>query len=85
MTFGGNIWATLDRVRDRVSDMVLIHGGDTKGADRIASSWAERRSVPQVTFSLDMKLGAHAGVQAQRADAKPRSALRRRVPRERRA
>jgi len=61
LTFGNNIWATLDRVRDRVPDMVLIHGGDTKGADRIASSWAERRSVPQVTFSLDMKLGARAG------------------------
>ena len=41
--------------------MVLVHGGDTKGADSLASSWAERREVPQVTFSLDMRLGARAG------------------------
>src|SRR3546814_3930565 len=41
--------------------MVLIHGGDTKGVDRLASSWAERRGIPQVTFSLDMRLGARAG------------------------
>lgn len=38
-----------------------IHGGDTKGVDRLASSWAERRGIPQVTFSLDMRLGARAG------------------------
>ena len=61
LTFTNNIWATLDKVRDRVPDMVLVHGGDSKGADRLASSWAERREVPQVTFSLDMRLGARAG------------------------
>jgi hypothetical protein len=61
LTFANNIWATLDKVRDRVPDMVLVHGGDTKGADPLASSWAERRDVPQVTFSLDMRLGARAG------------------------
>ena len=60
-TFADNVWATLDKVRDRVPDMVLVHGGDTKGVDRLASSWAERREVPQVTFSLDMRLGARAG------------------------
>lgn len=60
-TFAENIWATLDKVRDRVPDMVLVHGGDTKGADRLASSWAERREVPQIAFSLDMRLGARAG------------------------
>jgi len=61
LTFANNVWATLDKVRDRVPDMVLIHGGDSKGVDRLASSWAERRQVPQVTFSLDMRLGARAG------------------------
>src|SRR3546814_16699890 len=35
LTFGNNVWATLDKVRDRVPDMVLIHGGDTKGVDRL--------------------------------------------------
>lgn len=59
--FADNVWATLDKVHDRVPDMVLIHGGDTKGVDRLASSWAERRGIPQVTFSLDMRLGARAG------------------------
>jgi hypothetical protein len=60
-TFADNVWATLDKVRDRVPDMVLVHGGDSKGVDRLASSWAERRQVPQVSFSLDMRLGARAG------------------------
>jgi hypothetical protein len=59
--FADNVWATLDKVHDRVPDMVLIHGGDSKGVDRLASSWAERRGIPQVTFSLDMRLGARAG------------------------
>lgn len=61
LAFANNVWATLDKVRDRVPDMVLIHGGDSKGVDRLASSWAERRQVAQVTFSLDMRLGARAG------------------------
>ena len=59
--FANNVWATLDKVRGQVPDMVLVHGGDTKGVDRLASSWAERRQIPQVTFSLDMRLGARAG------------------------
>ena len=61
VTFANNVWATLDKVRGQVPDMVLVHGGDTKGVDRLASSWAERRQIPQVTFSLDMRLGARAG------------------------
>ena len=61
LTFAENVWATLDKVRERVPDMVLVHGGDTKGVDRLASSWAERRGIAQVTFSLDMRLGARAG------------------------
>lgn len=60
-TFAGHIWDTLDKVRDRVADMVLVHGGDGKGADRLAASWAERRKVPQVAFGLDNRLGARAG------------------------
>ena len=61
LTFANNVWKALDKVRDRVPDMVLVHGGDTKGVDRLASSWAERRNIAQVTFSLDMRLGARAG------------------------
>ena len=61
--FASNVWATLDKVRDRVPDMVLVHGGDIKGCDRLAASWAERRDIAQVTFSLDRRMGARAGFQ----------------------
>lgn len=56
-----NVWDTLDKVRERVADLVLVHGGDSKGIDRIAAAWAERRKVPQVAFGLDRRLGARAG------------------------
>ena len=59
--YGDAIWRTLDRVRANVADMVLVHGGDGKGADRLAASWAERHKVPQIAFSLDTRLGARAG------------------------
>ena len=39
-TFADNVWRTLDRVRDNVADMVLVHGGDSKGVDRLAAAWA---------------------------------------------
>lgn len=59
--FADNVWATLDRVHANVPDMVLVHGGDGKGADRLAASWAERRGIQQLTFALDRRLGARAG------------------------
>ena len=59
--YGENIWATLDKVRDHVAEMVLVHGGDSKGADRLASAWAEARRIPQVAFGLDTRLGQRAG------------------------
>lgn len=55
------VWETLDKVRDHVADMVLVHGGDTKGLDRVAAAWAERRRVAQVAFGLDRRLGSRAG------------------------
>jgi SLOG family YspA-like protein len=57
----GSVWETLDKVRERVADMVLVHGGDTKGLDRLAAAWAERRKVAQVAFGLDRRLGPRAG------------------------
>jgi hypothetical protein len=59
--FASNLWSTLDRVRENVADLVLVHGGDSKGVDRLAASWAEQRKVPQVAFSLDRRLGQRAG------------------------
>ena len=55
------VWDTLDKVRERVADLVLVHGGDSKGLDRLAASWAEQRKVPQVAFALERRLGARAG------------------------
>ena len=39
----------------------VVYGGDAKGVDRLAASWAERRKVPQVAFGLDARLGQRAG------------------------
>jgi len=47
------IWAALDRAKGRHADMVLLHGGSPKGAERIAACWAESRKVPQVVFKPD--------------------------------
>ena len=60
-TLANSVWETLDKVRDHVADMVLVHGGDAKGLDRIAAAWAERRKIPQVAFGLDRRLGPRAG------------------------
>ena len=57
----GRVWETLDKVRERVADLVLVHGGDGKGVDRLAAAWAERRKVAQVAFGLDRRLGSRAG------------------------
>jgi hypothetical protein len=68
------VWATLDKVRERVADMVLVHGGDTRGLDRVAAAWAERRKVAQVAFGLDRRLGPRAGFRRneQMLSLKPR-------------
>lgn len=58
---GDSVWATLDKVRERVADMILVHGGDTRGLDRLASAWAERRGIVQVAFGLEARLGRRAG------------------------
>jgi hypothetical protein len=47
------IWAVLDKVHAKHPDMVLLHGGSPKGAERIAACWADQRKVPQVVFKPD--------------------------------
>lgn len=47
------IFASLDKARDRYGDMILLHGGATKGTDHIASLWARERNIPQVAFKPD--------------------------------
>ena len=44
------IWDRLDKVHAKHPDMVLLHGGSPKGAERIAACWADNRKVPQIAF-----------------------------------
>jgi hypothetical protein len=44
------IWAKLDQAHAKHADMVLLHGGSPKGAERIAACWAEARKVTQISF-----------------------------------
>lgn len=43
------IFATLDAVRAKYPDMVLLHGG-ARGVQQICAKWADNKSVPQVPF-----------------------------------
>jgi len=47
------IWAALDKVRAKHPDIVLLHGGSPRGAERIAACWADNRKVAQVAFKPD--------------------------------
>jgi hypothetical protein len=47
------IWDALDKVRTKYPDMVLLHGGTPKGAERIAARWADHRNVIQIAFKPD--------------------------------
>src|SRR6201746_122135 len=47
------IWDKLDQVHAKHPDMVLLHGGSPKGAERIAARWADHRKVPQIAFKPD--------------------------------
>jgi hypothetical protein len=44
------IWTQLDNVLARHPAMVLVHGGSPRGAEKIASCWADNRKVPQIAF-----------------------------------
>lgn len=54
------IWATLDKVHAKHPDMVLLHGGPPRGAERIAVKWAEHRGVTQIAFKPDWTRHAKA-------------------------
>ncbi|WP_421871923.1 DUF2493 domain-containing protein [Nitratireductor rhodophyticola] len=47
------IWDMLDKVHAKHPDMVLIHGKSPKGAELIASRWADNRKIAQVGFGPD--------------------------------
>jgi hypothetical protein len=54
------IWGRLDKVHAKHPDMVLIHGGSPKGAERIVARWADHRKVPQIVFKPDWARHAKA-------------------------
>ena len=54
------IWQALDQTKAKHADMVLLHGGSPKGAERIAACWAQSRKVPQVVFKPDWTRHAKA-------------------------
>jgi hypothetical protein len=56
----GAVWDRLDKVHAKHPDMVLLHGGSPKGAERIAACWADNRKVPQVVFKPDWNRHARA-------------------------
>jgi hypothetical protein len=54
------IWEKLDKARAKYPDMVLLHGGSSKGAELIAARWADHRKTPQVAFKPDWTKHAKA-------------------------
>jgi hypothetical protein len=54
------IWDALDRTHGKHANMVLLHGGSPKGAERIAACWADKRKVPQLVFKPDWTRHAKA-------------------------
>jgi hypothetical protein len=55
-----SIWAKLDQIHAKHPDMVLLHGGSPKGAEKIAARWAETRKVAQIAFKPDWTRHAKA-------------------------
>jgi hypothetical protein len=54
------IWDLLDKALAKHPDMVLLHGGSPKGAERIAACWADNRKAPQIVFKPDWARHAKA-------------------------
>ena len=67
----GLIWDKLDQVHAKHPDMVLLHGGSPKGAERIAARWADHRKVPANRLQTGLDQARQGGtLQAQRSDAR---------------
>ncbi len=47
------IWTVLDKALAKHPDMVLLHGGTPKGAEKAAACWADNRKVVQIAFKPD--------------------------------
>jgi hypothetical protein len=60
---GGQLWEdhglltrTLDGIKKRIPNMVLVTTAQRKGCDAIAASWAARTHTPLIAFSLNTRL-----------------------------
>jgi hypothetical protein len=56
------IWAVLDKARAKHPDMVLLHGGSPKGAERIAACWADHHKAAAFTGNDQMLEALPAGL-----------------------
>lgn len=54
------IWSVLDKVHGKHPDMVLLHGGAPRGAEKIAACWGDARKVTQIVFKPDWSRHAKA-------------------------
>ena len=59
-TITSGFWDALDKAREKHPDMVLLHGGSPRGAERIAACWADSRKVTQIAFKPDWNRHAKA-------------------------
>lgn len=63
------IWDRLDKVRAKHPDMVLLHTGGKRGADRIADRWAANRKVPVQPLEPQWGKYSNAAAPFKRNDA----------------
>ena len=67
------IWDRLDKALAKHPDMVLLHGGSPRGAERIAACWADNRKVAADRLQARLDASRQGGaVQAQRPNARRR-------------
>jgi hypothetical protein len=77
------IWDALDKIRAKHPDMVLMHGGSPRGAERVAACSADNRKVAQVIFKPDWTRDGRASPRRQGQEVRhSRPALRRTEGRE---
>ena len=75
------IWEALDKLRAKHPDLVLLHGGSPRGAERIAACWADNRKVRAGGLQTRLDPRPQCGaLQAQRPDARGAPDRRRRLP-----
>lgn len=71
------LWERLDEIKARVPHMVLCTTAQRRGVDAIGASWAAKRGVPIVAFTLQTSLGRRAPFARNKklADLKPVEAI----------